>query len=87
MIHSLQFSQLLQVTCRSDDTSQVTSSNYTVEDPVCDEFYHDTWIYNAKRNMQIYEEVCQQLAAIHALPSLLIIHDNYYKLEPSIHCC
>ena len=42
---------------RSDFDRSETSSSYNVEDPICDEFYHDTWIYNAKRNMQIYEEV------------------------------
>lgn len=31
-----------------------------MKDPVCDEFYHDTWLKHAKRNMEIYDEVCIQ---------------------------
>lgn len=48
---------MLQSSLESEDGLQSVSAGCDVRDPVCDEFYHDTWSWSARRNMQLFEEV------------------------------
>ena len=65
----------------SEDGPESIDVKCDVRDPICDEFYHDTWIWSARRNMKMFEEVSIVPSRVKNRGGERVLHSQYTALK------